>query len=415
MSNWQQQIKNNPYFCVMPFNHMHLTTDGRVNACCVAHFNYPITTSIKNKTFEEIWSSEEYKNLRRDMIEGKRIQRCEMCYKQDEEGGGSDRQTFNKFFKPPSQDWDIDADQGNTLGYPTTVDLRPGRFCNLGCRMCFVAISSFVADDHKTHPELTDITGESWFDVDEWIEDPTMYKSLQELIPKLRTIKLAGGEPLFMPGVIKLLRWCIDSGNTHLHLDITTNGTRTKGKIISWLEQFKRVDIQFSIDGIGTVNDYIRYPSQWDTIDESYKKYLNMKNLGNINILSTVQAYNAYDLHNIVKYWKSLDRRGILVFNFVNWPQDMNVDILPLEDRTLIAEQIESELNNLPVEIKQQCRLDALSYRLRQQIVVDNIDELRNRWAKRTVKYDDMRNQSISDVHPKLAKYVEEWLTIKTK
>lgn len=415
MSNWRQQVKNNPHFCVMPFSHMHLTTDGRVNACCMAHFDHPIETNTAGKTFDEIWTSEEYKQLRRDMLDGKRVARCEICYKQDDEGGGSDRQTLNRFFNAPSDEWDIDIDQGNTDGYPTSVDLRPGRFCNLGCRMCFVAISSTVADEHKANPELTDITGESWVEIEEWIDDPDMYRSLQELVPKLKTIKLAGGEPLFMPGVIKLLKWCIESGNTHLHLDITTNGTRTKGKIVSWLEQFSRVDIQYSIDGVGAVNDYIRYPSDWATIDTSYDTYLQMENLGSINILSTVQAYNAFDLTNIVNYWKSKGSHGNMIFNFVNWPQDMNIDIIPLNDRLAIAESLEAALVDLSEDKKQQCRVDAMSYRLRQEFESDHINEMRYKWAKRTLKYDELRNQNINDINTKLAEYVNEWMKIKNQ
>lgn len=397
----------------MPFMHMHLTTDGNVNACCMAHFDEPIETDTKGKTFQEIWRSDEYKHLRKDMLDGVRVSRCEICYKQDDEGGGSDRQTMNKFFNPPADDWQIDIDQGNTQGHPTSVDLRPGRFCNLGCRMCFVAISSTVADDHKNHPELTEVTGEQWFDIEEWIEDPDMYASLQELIPKLHTIKLAGGEPLFMPGVIKMLKWCVESGNTHLHLDITTNGTRSKGKIINWLEKFSRVDIQYSIDGIGIVNDYIRYPSDWKTINDSYNTYLNMPNLGSINILSTVQAYNAFDLANIVNYWRDKGAHGNMVFNFVNWPNDMAIDILPKEDRIQIAQQLELATENMTDAQRQQCRVDAMSYRLRQDFEGDYIEHMRYKWAQRTLKYDELRSQNIGDIDPRLAKYVEQWKTTK--
>ena len=67
-----------------------------------------------------------------------------------------------------------------------------------------------------------------------------------------------------MPGVIKLLNWCVDTNNTHLHLDITTNGTRTEGKVLKLLKKFNSVSIQLSMDGIGITNDYIRHKGDWN-------------------------------------------------------------------------------------------------------------------------------------------------------
>ena len=392
---------------------MHMTTDGRANACCVAHHAMPIAASVAGKTFPEIWTGSEYTTMRSEMLSGKRVERCEMCYKQDEEGGGSDRQTHNRYFNPPVAEWDIDIEKGNTEGRPMWVDLRPGRFCNLGCRMCFVSTSSKVADDHKLHPELAEITGETWFDINEWINDPKMYASLQEMIPTLRAIKLAGGEPLFMAGVVKLLRWCVESNNTHLSLDITTNGTRTNGKTIKRLEKFKRVYIQFSIDGIGYTNDYIRWPSTWESIDKAYDLYIGTNSVESLNILSTVQIYNIFDLPNIIDYWKNKGAHDKLVFNFVNWPKDMSVDIIPLNDRLAIAETIEGKTADLPHDVKQQCRVDALLFRLRQQFDSSDINSLRLKFAKRTKKYDELRMQDIGRVHFKLKEYVDQWIQIE--
>ena len=85
---------------------------------------------------------------------------------------------------------DISVETGNTTEKPLWLDLRPGRFCNLGCRMCFVAVSSTFADEHKKHPELEEVTGESWFELQEWIDNPTMYESLQALIRSYKNHKV---------------------------------------------------------------------------------------------------------------------------------------------------------------------------------------------------------------------------------
>ena len=408
MSNWQHQVKDNKHFCILPFTHMHLSTDNKAKLCCVADWRENVVEDLSNRTFDEIWNSQEYQQVRQDMLDGKEITACKGCYNVDNEGGGSDRSTHNKWFSPPSEDWDINVVSGNTTDNPIWLDLRPGRFCNLGCRMCFVAVSSTFADEHKKHPELEQVTGESWFELEDWINDPKLYSSLQKLIPHIKTIKLAGGEPLFMPGVIKLLKWCIESGNTHLHLDITTNGTRGKGKVISWLNKFNRIDIQYSIDGIGYTNDYIRHPSDWQTIEDNYHMYREISSVHSINILSTVQAYNVYDLENIIDFWKE-HTAGKLVFNFVNWPEDMSVDIIPFEDRNAIADIVEEKLSMLPEDKKQQFRIDATIFRLRKP-EVDNLQQKRAAWAERTVMYDEIRDQDVASVNTRLARYRDTWL-----
>lgn len=413
MSNWREHQKNNPYFCILPFTHMHIGTDAAAKPCCVAEWSENICSNVSGMTFDEIWTSESYRQLRQDMLDYKPVAACAGCYKIDREGGGSDRQTHNTWFKTPTLDWDIDVKKGNTNGIPSWMDLRPGRFCNLGCRMCAVSVSSTYAEEHQKYPMLSSVTDQVYYDLADWIEDEDMYRSLQEMIPNLDCIKLAGGEPLFMPGVIKLLNWCVESGNTHVRLDITTNGTRSKGKVISWLEKFRRIDIQYSIDGIGYVNDYIRHPSDWKTVESNLHYYNSIDSVKTTNILATVQAYNAYDLPNIFDFWKE-HGTDMLIFNLVNWPGDMSVDILPLEDRLEIAKQLEERANTLNADDRNQSRIDATIYKLRQEHDNKLVDELRSKWAKRTQMYDEIRNQDVGLVHPKLKEYVEQWLKIKT-
>ena len=411
MSNWQSQVKNNPYFCILPFTHMHLGTDSKARPCCVASWDESIDSDISGKTLEQIWTSKEYEKLRRSMLEGIEVPVCSGCYKIDKNGGGSDREIHNKWFSAPNDEWDINPVTGNSNNNPIWMDIRPGRFCNLGCTMCAVGVSSTFAEEIKKYPELEEVTGQNYYDVNDWIDDESLYTSLQNMIPYIDTIKLAGGEPLFMPGVIKLLRWCVESGNTHLRLDITTNGTRSKGKVINWLGKFKRVDIQYSIDGIGYTNDYIRYPSKWDIIDKNLKYYKTADNIKTLNILATVQAYNAYDLTNIFDYWKE-NCQDTLVYNLVDWPSDMSIDILPSSERNNIANELELKANMLSDSSRSQSRIDAVINRLRRNDV-KNIDELRYTWAKRTKKYDQIRKNDISMVNIKLKEYMEEWLKIK--
>jgi len=405
--SWKDHIKNNKYFCILPFNHMHISTNGHANVCCVGDWKYPVSEDITKTSMNAVWTGDVYQQIRKDMLDGKPVKQCNKCYQLEEDsGGGSDRMIHNGWFNAAA-DWDIDVKYGNSNKTPHWVDWRPGRFCNLGCRMCFVGVSSTIANEHKDNPFLKNITGETWFEVNDWIENDKLFSEITEWLPHLKTLKLAGGEPFFMTGVIKLLKYCIDTNNTHLHLDITTNGTRMQGKVLKWLEQFKNVDIQFSIDGVGYTNDYIRYGADWTKLSAAYKKYLGMS--VKTHLLATVQAYNAYDLVNIINYWKDNGKNGNLIFNFVDSPADLQIDILPLEERLNIANKIELASADFTPDQLDAFRINATIHRLRNTNTLSNIKELQKKFAIRTVAYDKLRNQSINDVHPTLAQLVTEW------
>jgi len=408
-------VKNNPAFCVMPFTHNYVTTTGSSNLCCVADWGNPIVDNVQGKSLQDIWTNETMQQVRQDMLDGKFEKRCSTCYKQDKNGGGSDRQNQN-FHATRGKDVGLNIVNGNTTGYPLWSDLRPGRMCNFGCRMCFGAVSSTIANEQLAFPETQEIMQEEWLDVDEWLDDPICFASVQEQIPHIKTLKLAGGEPLFMPGVIKLLKWCVESGNTHLRLDITTNGSRTKGKVTSLLPKFKSVDIQFSMCGIGYANDYIRFGADWKQLNKSYKHYIQMPTV-NVHLLATAQLYNAWDLCKLVDYWVANGSNGHFMFNIVNHPIDMQLDLLPFDDRMQIATELKKRIQYFTVDQCNISRINHIISRLEepQGTSLDKIakrTDLIRSFVKRTTTYDKIRNQDVTKIHPRLGELYKQWKTI---
>lgn len=405
--NWQQLKKENSNFCILPFIHAYVGTTGESNLCCSAE-HPPEEWRGADRSLPNIWTGEYYQSIRKSMVAGQRVAHCRRCWDADDRGGGSDRQTHNTWFNAPD-DFELDIIKGNNEGKPSFLDLRPGNFCNLACRMCFTRVSSKVNDQHKYHPEMEEVTGESyWHEVNDWLDNPERFAEVQSWIPTTKTLKLAGGEPLFMPGVIKLLRWCVDNGHTHMHLDITTNGTRTKGKVLDWIEQFDSVDIQLSIDGIGATNDYIRTGSTWEVIDQAYKKYLSMDL--RVSLLATVQLYNAYNLVNVVEYWKEHGAHGNLIFNFVDWPNDLQIDLLPETDRLFIAGRLEQAVEDINPEQRQQFRMDATLDRLKNpRVKLEELDALRKRWATRTIMMDRINDCDVGTVSPRYVNLRNLW------
>jgi MoaA/NifB/PqqE/SkfB family radical SAM enzyme len=89
-----------------------------------------------------------------------------------------------------------------------------------------------------------------------------------------------------------------------LTLHYTTNATIFPDN--SWLElwkQFKEVEIQLSIDGIGQRFEYIRYPASWEIVSTNALKYLEIQNI-KLSISTTVSAYNIAYLDELFSWAK---------------------------------------------------------------------------------------------------------------
>lgn len=406
--NLRKQVKNNPAFCIMPFNHSYVTTTGAANLCCIADWGDPIEADVSGKSLLDIFRGEEYKRIRTNMLNGIKERRCHICYGQDKDGGGgSDRVSQNeRYLRTLGDDFELDID----VQFPTWGDIRPGRMCNFGCRMCWGAVSTTIDQENREHPETQEVSWDTPIDVGEWLDDPVAFESVKESVKHMDVLKLAGGEPLFMPGVIKLLKWCIDSGNTNIALDITTNGSRTKGKVINMLSKFDSVFIQFSMCGIGYTNDYIRYGADWNELDAAYKQYSQHSNI-TLNLLATAQIYNIFDLVNIIKYWHENGAQNNLIFNVVNFPEDQRFDLLPKDMRLNIANELEEAMHKyVPTHLHSVSRLDHIISKLRLDFDPEDIAKNRIRLAKRTQMYDQIRNQDIRLVHPELERLCSEWL-----
>lgn len=389
------KLAKNKHFCVMPFTHQYVTTTGSVNLCCIADWANPVEDRIMN--LDASWRSNTMQTVRAGMLADRPEPRCTLCYSQ---GAGSDRVQHNTRYAQRYPDMKLNTVTGNDTDNPLWLDLRPGRLCNLKCRMCFSDISSSVAEELAEHPELAQLIGDTPQQVTDWLDDPGAFQSVTRVIPHIGVLKLAGGEPLFMPGVLRLLRWMIDTGHTDVHLDITTNGTRLQGKTYRLLEHFRK-DIQFSVDGVGAVNDYIRTGADWSQLNTAYNSYGNMANT-RVHVMVTAQLYNIFNLHAVCDWWNG--DWGNIVINPVNWPQDLSIDLLDTEGRDLAGETLAGPKNFLPHSSRLQHILDRIH-----SAEPDNVAELRSQWVKRTELQDHIRGTDAGLLHPLFQKYITEW------
>ena len=108
------------------------------------------------------------------------------------------------------------------------------------------------------------------------------------------------------------------------------------------MPKFKEFEIIASIDGVGTVNDYCRFPSKWSQISENYDTVKNlMAEHPNVKILVniTVNLLNVMNVDSLL-YW--IDEKAKQHPYYKEWPYNINLIVYPSDQR----------IDHLPLELR---------------------------------------------------------------
>jgi len=349
-------------FCILPWTHIATYTDGSALLCCVSS-NEP-NLNLNRMTLNEVWNSEHFKSARRDMLAGKRFKNCSACYKEEEVGIYSHRQIENHIWKnklgeefienlinKTNSDGSIDTDW-------ITLDLRLGNTCNLQCVMCRPTDSSkWLKHATILKQELKTDARWDWnykienysTDKFEWYKDSEFLKDFYSSAGDLRHIIFGGGEPLYIKEHKEILKNLVKiNAASNIELRYHTNGTIYDDEVVNLWTNFKHVDVMISLDGVKEVNDYIRYPAKWNTIEENLQLYDNTPDNISIKILCTVQAMNIYYLPEFANWLLSQNYKkvskpfleGIFHAGILHFPQYLCTKILPKHTKLKITEKI---------------------------------------------------------------------------
>ena len=256
---------------------------------------------------KKIWQGDTYQRIRKNMLTGKKSYECRNCYKVEDSGSESYRNGQNKFELKHPEINNINIKSGNDFEQPVDWDIRLSRLCNLMCRMCNRNESSQIAKEADSNPDIL-LDYKSRATTFNYGEKDATY--ILKTLPNMKRLKILGGEPTLDPQVQLILDEAIKIGKTDLRLDITSNLTNVTDKWLESLGRFKEVQLQFSIDGVGKTNEYIRWPSKWIQIEENIEKYLTFKGETNTNwylsFHQTVSIYNIFDFWKVHEWIESL-------------------------------------------------------------------------------------------------------------
>jgi sulfatase maturation enzyme AslB (radical SAM superfamily) len=269
---WSKLVQENKSFCIFPFINHSMNLDD-TTLCCRSR------TSI-GKTADIDWHAGcEMREVRQNMLAGKRLKACDGCYTQEQSGRISDRQA-------QTVDWAnrLDLTSVAELDYdkPVMYDVFPNNNCNLMCRMCIPEYSVLIQREQGIQDKPT----------------PTNWDSID--IATAHVVYIAGGEPTAMIEFPKFLDRCRQNNRTDLEIRINTNAAKISDRVLQQLADFDNIHFTVSIDGYKQANNYQRWLSNWDNIIDNTNKIIQQGHSVNFNV--TLSLYTIFEFSDLVHY-----------------------------------------------------------------------------------------------------------------
>jgi uncharacterized Fe-S cluster-containing radical SAM superfamily protein len=397
LGKWQRKVETlsgSNTFCVLPWIHFATRPNGDMRLCCNSNSSGAGTDHeiglVKNETGRpanfgretpmSAWNNDYMRSVRTTMLEGNIPASCKKCFDEESKNVVSKRMWETGTWIEEGIDIEdlieqtaIDGTVPEQLVY---LDLRLGHTCNLKCVMCSPHDSSQWAADHKkVYPlfQAKELKEQMAWDRKDfnnyWHENPDFWKEMYAQIPNLKQVYFAGGEPLLIKEHKLFLEEIIRQGYADkILVRYNTNGLLIDDEIIELWKKFKKVKVGFSIDAVGDRNYYIRYPSDWDTIERNLHKLDNTPDNIQVSIATAIQILNIKHLPELAK-WKITQNfkkvnfenvtggieagGGIVNMHLLYIPTFLSIRLLPQSDKEEVRKSFGELANWLHTNYRQ--------------------------------------------------------------
>lgn len=456
------------FWCPLPFNSLSSTQGGKMRLCCHANQG-PNKGELKkedgtNYNFREDNISEAFncdllKDTRSKMLKGEQVTECIRCI--DEEKYGMDSRRLNEI-----EDYGSNGDFNGSMDYRKAkeitnddgsidiekiefqyFDFRLGNKCNLKCVMCAPSESSLWYDDYVALSNNTkfNVWGESVElekiggsykvknkDIFNWYTSESFINQIEKNGHNLKKLYLIGGEPLLIKEQYQLLKLCVEKGwAKNISIEYNTNGISIPNYAWDLWKEFKSIHIGISVDGTQLVNEYIRFPSNWDDFYKNLKLIDNSDDNITAWLTSSISAYNILDIPDFF-IWickenfkkishTSLNNPIILRAHQIHSPLYLNIKNYPKEFKEEVLKYYEEnwdkwidEIKSIFPNTKQQARIikrftklcNGFTSLLRQNL--DFVDEEKYiQFINYTKRLEQLRGNSINTSIPELARILK--------
>jgi len=338
-----ESVSGSSTYCVLPWIHFATRPNGDMRLCCSANASGAGKDHevglVKNEngkpanfgtdTPMSAWNNGYMKSVRTTMLAGKVPKSCTKCFEEESKGVVSKR--IWETLTWHHDDVDIPElirqthEDGTVPEQLKYLDLRLGHTCNIKCVMCSPHDSSRWLQDHsKLMDKLKDpnVTGQMQFDKtqfdNKWHEKSTFWEDMYAQIPNLRQVYFAGGEPLMIKEHKQFIEEILRQGyQDQILLRYNSNGLLVDEDLIEMWKRFRKVKFAISMDACYERDEYIRYPTDWQTVERNLHMLDNTTDNITTSLATAIQILNVKHLPDFMK-WKV--ESGFKKLNFANVP-----------------------------------------------------------------------------------------------
>ncbi len=394
-----------PGFCVAPFVHSCIWTDGRAIPCCINQD--VIFGDAKTEKLEKIYSNENQtlKSFRQDLINGKTPDSCSRCTKPEKDlGAESYRMFLNQRYGHILDNMTIHPDGRVDDQKFAYYDVRFSNLCTLKCRMCdHINSSAIAAEENTSDGKKNKVLREPFDDFEEFSN------FFVKNIDSVENMYFCGGEPLILEYHYKLLQLLIDHGKTDVLLKYNSNCTSIRFRqheITEYWKKFSNVCIGMSLDDTGPRGEFIRDGSKWDVIKANLHQIRKECPHVYLEWTPTVQIMNVMtlpELHLELLREKLLDAWYYIILTD---PDFYSVQVLPSAMKMKVTDIWSDYIGKLQM-------LQAPPDKLKSAMELINFMNMSDQTAllpkfrDETLKKDRIRNQSFLKIFPDLKQLME--------
>ena len=338
----------NKSFCIMLWNNVSVDPDGSIKPCCISRDSIKKSDGTKYNLgydkIEDFYNSPDYINIREKMLKGEEVPGCIQCMQTEGYEKESKRMASNRRFSNQLNKTTSIAD--TNIEY---FDLRFGNLCNLKCKSCIPINSSQLDKQVLEHPELQKYYHNFDFNVNEWYETPIYEENVYSNLKNIRLLYITGGEPTLIKKNFELLEKLIHDGySKNVKLIVNSNMTNDKTNFFELISHFEEVTFYASIDGYGPIQEYIRYPSDWNQVSKNLTKLVH-RQLDNVNIRVSpvLQITNLNNIVDLFEFCEEFNRKAgkqvvDIFINILEYPKYLKIIHLPKEYKLKCWERIDN-------------------------------------------------------------------------
>ena len=395
--------KDNETMCILPWIHMHPWPNGKTMLCCDSPWEDHIG-DLRENSLQEVWNSEKMKQVRLNMLNGKKCSQCVRCYEKEEKGHDSLRVRSNRDWLEPHWDKVAKTNADGSLDdlHIVYLDFRFSNVCNLRCRYCGPELSSNWYADAKAstfNVSPTERVIQIRKDVDNFMEE------FDPMLEHIEQIYWAGGEPIMMDEHWGIMNRLVEMGKTDIRIFYNTNFTTLtykKHNVLDLWKNFDNISVGASLDAEGTRGEYQRKGTVWADVENNIKQLKETSPEVDFYISATVSAYNAWHITDFHRSWvdKGYIKPADWYMNVLLNNQRFRMSVLPETLRKEIKYKWEKHLAWL--EPQDHIGRATDGYKSAIKFLDDDHTHLLDEFKAFNVEFDKLRDENFDDVYPEL-------------